>query len=128
MSHYHLYAIGNALVDTEYEVSDALLSTMGDAKTGPNRVKGGVPKGWHYVHKTGTGQELYARSTGYNDIGIMTAPDGSSYAIAVMIGSTTLPIPKRWELMQTVARSVAMLHQPQPDMAGASSVFASTLR
>ncbi|MEY4694796.1 MAG: hypothetical protein RLZZ95_1245, partial [Pseudomonadota bacterium] len=27
MSHYHLYAIGNALVDTEYEVSDALLST-----------------------------------------------------------------------------------------------------
>ena len=29
MSHYHLYAIGNALVDTEYEVSDALLSAMG---------------------------------------------------------------------------------------------------
>ena len=27
MSHYHLYAIGNALVDTEYEVSDALLQT-----------------------------------------------------------------------------------------------------
>jgi sugar/nucleoside kinase (ribokinase family) len=32
MSHYHLYAIGNALVDTEYEVSDDLLSTMGVSK------------------------------------------------------------------------------------------------
>jgi len=32
MSHYHLYAIGNALVDTEYEVSDALLSAMGVSK------------------------------------------------------------------------------------------------
>ncbi len=32
MSHYHLYAIGNALVDTEYEVSDALLARMGVSK------------------------------------------------------------------------------------------------
>jgi len=32
MSHYHLYAIGNALVDTEYEVSDDLLHTMGVSK------------------------------------------------------------------------------------------------
>jgi sugar/nucleoside kinase (ribokinase family) len=30
--HYHLYAIGNALVDTEYEVSDALLAAMGVSK------------------------------------------------------------------------------------------------
>lgn len=29
MSHYDLYAIGNALVDSEYEVSDALLDAMG---------------------------------------------------------------------------------------------------
>ncbi|MBO9574335.1 MAG: serine hydrolase [Sphingobium sp.] len=103
-----------------------LLETMGDAKTGPKRVKGGVPAGWHYVHKTGTGQELYARSTGYNDVGIMTGPDGSSYAIAVMIGSTTLPIPKRWELMQSVARAVAALHQPQPGIGGGT--FVTSLR
>ena len=32
MSHYHLYAIGNALVDTEYEVSDELLAAMGVSK------------------------------------------------------------------------------------------------
>lgn len=89
-----------------------LLETMGEAKTGPRRVKGGVPPGWHYAHKTGTGQELGARATGYNDVGIMTAPDGTSYAIAVMIGSTTVPIPTRWDLMQSVSRAVAALHRP----------------
>jgi sugar/nucleoside kinase (ribokinase family) len=32
MSHYDLYAIGNALVDSEYEVSDAMLQKMGISK------------------------------------------------------------------------------------------------
>jgi len=93
--------------------TDLLLSTMAEARTGPQRIKGGVPSGWHYMHKTGTGQDLYSRSTGYNDVGIMVAPDGASYAVAVMIGSTAQPIPKRWELMQGVSRAVAALHQPR---------------
>jgi beta-lactamase class A len=88
-----------------------LLETMHDAKTGPRRVKAGVPAGWTYVHKTGTGQDLSPRSTGYNDVGIMTAPDGTSYAIAVMIGETTVSIPERWQLMQSVSRAVAALHR-----------------
>lgn len=87
-----------------------LLSTMAEAKTGPQRIKGGVPAGWSYAHKTGTGQDLPPRSTGFNDVGIMTAPDGTSYAIAVMIGSTTVSIPERWALMQGVARAVAANH------------------
>ena len=87
-----------------------LLGIMEEAKTGPQRVKGGVPAGWTYMHKTGTGQDLAPRSTGYNDVGIMTAPDGTSYAVAVMIGSTTVPIPQRWELMQAVSRAVAANH------------------
>ena len=32
MSHYDLYAIGNALVDSEYEVSDAQLQALGVEK------------------------------------------------------------------------------------------------
>lgn len=91
--------------------SQLLLSIMGEAKTGPQRIKGGVPAGWHYLHKTGTGQELGARSTGFNDIGIMTAPDGTCYAVAVMIGSTTEPIPVRWQLMQAVAKAVVANHE-----------------
>jgi beta-lactamase class A len=91
--------------------SQLLMSIMSEAKTGPQRIKGGVPAGWRYLHKTGTGQELAPRSTGYNDIGIMTAPDGTSYAVAVMIGSTTEPIPVRWQLMQAVAKAVAANHE-----------------
>lgn len=88
-----------------------LLGTMEDAKTGPQRIKGGVPAGWSYAHKTGTGQDLPPRSTGYNDVGIMTAPDGTSYAVAVMIASTTASVPERWALMQGVARAVAASHR-----------------
>lgn len=91
--------------------SRLLMSIMAEAKTGPRRIKGGVPPGWSYLHKTGTGQDLPPRSTGYNDIGIMTAPDGTSYAVAVMIGSTTQPIPARMELMQAVSRAVAANHE-----------------
>lgn len=105
-----------------------LLSTMAQAKTGPQRIKGGVPYRWHYAHKTGTGQELSPRSTGYNDVGIMTAPDGSSYAIAVMIGSTTVSIPERWQLMQSVSRSVAGLHVPGARVAGTTDVSADDVR
>lgn len=91
--------------------SQLLMSIMSEAKTGPQRIKGGVPPGWKYLHKTGTGQVLAPRSTGFNDIGIMTAPDGTSYAVAVMIGSTTEDIPARWALMQAVAKAVAANHE-----------------
>ena len=91
--------------------SRLLTDIMSEAKTGPQRIKGGVPPGWSYLHKTGTGQDLPPRSTGFNDIGIMTAPDGTSYAVAVMIGSTTEPIPTRWALMQAVAKAVVANHE-----------------
>lgn len=87
-----------------------LLEVMHEAKTGRQRIKGGVPTGWSYAHKTGTGQELYPRATGFNDVGIMTAPDGTSYAVAVMIASTTVSIPERWAVMQGVARAVVTSH------------------
>ncbi len=91
--------------------SQLLMGLMKQARTGPQRIKGGVPAGWTYMHKTGTGQDLPPRSTGYNDVGIMTAPDGTSYAVAVLIGSTTVSIPERWQLMQAVAKAIAANHE-----------------
>lgn len=49
-------------------------------------------------------------TAGYNDIGIATAPDGTRYAIVVMLGSTTSPIPARMALMQAVSGAVAEFH------------------
>jgi beta-lactamase class A len=88
-----------------------LLDIMSKTSSGPNRLKAGVPAGWRFLHKTGTGQILASVSTGYNDIGIMTAPDGTRYALAVMIGDTTAPIPDRMAFMQFVSRTVATYHQ-----------------
>ncbi|MEI9927662.1 MAG: serine hydrolase [Sphingomonas sp.] len=83
-----------------------LISTMEAAKTGRARVHGAVPPGWSYGHKTGTGQDFGARIAGYNDVGILIAPNGNTYTLAVMIGDTTRPIPARQQLMQGVARAI----------------------
>jgi beta-lactamase class A len=88
-----------------------ILNAMDDSKTGKQRVKGGVPFGWTYGHKTGTGQVLEGLVTGYNDVGILTAPDGTSYTLAVLIRSTREGIRERQALMQSVAAAIAANHQ-----------------
>jgi beta-lactamase class A len=87
-----------------------LLSIMGNTKTGANRLKGGLRPGWSLSHKTGTGQVLGSVQAGYNDIGILTAPDGRSYAVAVMIKRTSTPLATRMTLMNNVVRAVIDNH------------------
>jgi beta-lactamase class A len=90
-----------------------LLDIMSHTHTGPNRLKGGLAPGWTLNHKTGTGQELGGAQAGYNDIGILTAPDGRSYAVAVMIKLTSVPLPVRMTLMNEVVRTVIAQHDMQ---------------
>ena len=90
-----------------------LLSIMGNTKTGPNRLKGGLKPGWSLSHKTGTGQVLGSVQAGYNDIGVLTAPDGRSYAVAVMIKRTSTPLATRMTLMNNVVRAVINQHEMQ---------------
>lgn len=92
------------------ESTKRMLSIMERTKSGPNRLKAGVPSGWEFVHKTGTGQQFQSMQTGYNDVGIMTAPDGTRYAVVVMLGSTTASVPDRMVMMQGVSRAVANSH------------------
>jgi beta-lactamase class A len=87
-----------------------LLDVMSHTHTGPNRLKGGLEPGWTLSHKTGTGQELGGVQAGYNDIGILTAPDGRSYAVAVMIKKTSTPLPVRMTLMNNVVQAVIEQH------------------
>jgi beta-lactamase class A len=91
---------------------------MAHTHTGPNRLKGGLQPGWTLSHKTGTGQEFGGYQAGYNDIGILTAPAGRSYAVAVMIKKTSTPLPVRMALMNNVVRSVITQH----DMLGGGSI------
>lgn len=88
-----------------------LLTIMSETHTGPNRLKGGLEPGWTLNHKTGTGQVLGSEQAGYNDVGILTAPDGKSYAVAVMIKLTSTPLPVRMTLMNDVVRAVIAQQQ-----------------
>jgi beta-lactamase class A len=54
---------------------------------------------------------LGATQAGYNDIGILTAPDGRSYSVAVMIKRTSTPLEVRMRLMNNVVRSVINQHE-----------------
>ncbi|WP_299322850.1 serine hydrolase [Parasphingopyxis sp.] len=87
-----------------------MIDTMRASRTGPQRLSGGVPRGWQFGHKTGTGQNLNGMVAGYNDVGILTTPDGRNYAVAVLIGNTRVGIPTRQQLMQRVMGQVVSHH------------------
>jgi len=91
---------------------------LSETKSGPRRLKAGAPDGWRVEHKTGTGQFFEGEQSGYNDVGLITAPDGSEYAIAVMIGRTREPYAARMEMMQAVTRATAEFHREKKDGGG----------
>lgn len=97
-------AKGDLLSETSTKI---LLDTMGRSVTGRARLRAALPGGWEIAHKTGTGQDLGRRNAGFNDVGLLTAPDGRRYAIAVMIGDTIRPMPERQKLIQNAAAAVA---------------------
>jgi len=83
-----------------------MVDTMAASRTGRARLRAGVAPGWQIAHKTGTGQELARRNAGFNDVGVLTAPDGRRYAVAVMIGDTVRPMRERQQLIQAVAAAL----------------------
>ncbi|WGM39165.1 serine hydrolase [Caulobacter sp. NIBR1757] len=84
-----------------------MLGVMEGSITGGGRLRAGLPAGWKVAHKTGTGQVMGSLATGYNDVGLITAPDGRVYAVAVMVGATRQPLKARQAFMVAVARAVA---------------------
>jgi beta-lactamase class A len=82
-----------------------MLTLMSHSHTGPMRLRGGLAPGWTLSHKTGTGQILDGVQAGYNDVGVLTSPQGRSYAVAVLIGRTSRPLPERMALMHKVVQA-----------------------
>ncbi|WP_241461610.1 serine hydrolase [Aurantiacibacter luteus] len=83
-----------------------MLDTLRETRSGPRRLKGGLEQGWSIAHKTGTGQYYDGRQSGYNDVALLFAPDGRTYAVAVMIGETRQGVPGSTAMMQKVTRAV----------------------
>ena len=86
--------------------AEEFLTIMSSTRSGPRRLKGGRAEGWVVSHKTGTGQFWNGQQSGYNDVGVLFAPNSSAYAVAVMIGVTKRPTVERMEMMQEVTRAV----------------------
>jgi beta-lactamase class A len=98
---------------SERDASDPgakLLKLMAGTYTGRSRLRSGLAPGWRLAHKTGTGQVLGSTATAINDVGVMTAPDGCVYPVAVMIAETRAGKEATNAFMQNVARAVTQHH------------------
>ena len=87
-----------------------LLKIMAGTYTGRSRLRSGLAPHWSLAHKTGTGQVLGSTSTAINDVGVMKAPDGCLYPVAVMIAQTRSNMQVTNGLMQNVARAIIDHH------------------
>ena len=94
--------------------TERLLGIMAETETGANRLKAGLPKDWTLAHKTGTGGDTDGATNGTNDVGVMTAPNGRSYAVAVFTWGTRRPMAERERLMADVARAVVDWENARP--------------
>jgi beta-lactamase class A len=75
-----------------------------ESKTGPNRVRAGLPKGAGFAHKTGLGPSADGLNHATNDIGIVSLPDGRRFAIAVFLKGAQVDETAREATHAAVAR------------------------
>ena len=78
-----------------------------ETSTGPNRLKGLLPKGTMIAHKTGTSGTN--KETGImaavNDIGIVTLPNGNQFAIAVFVSNSKEKIEANERIIAEIAKA-----------------------
>lgn len=76
---------GKALSKTS---NDFLLKIMTETTSGPNKIKGLLPKNAQVAHKTGLSDTKDGILAATNDAGIMTLPNGEHVAIVVFVSNT----------------------------------------
>ena len=76
-----------------------LLAIMERCHTGDKRLKGMLPAGTVVAHKTGTLMSIA------NDVGLVTLPDGSQFAIAVYVKGDTKGVETQERVIADIARA-----------------------
>ena len=89
----------------------ALLALL-QAQTRPSRLRSGMPHGVQLADKCGTSYTLDGRTAAYNDIGILTWPDGRRVIVAAFLTASPAPKAERDALFADLARSVASSLRP----------------
>ncbi|MDP8916032.1 MAG: class A beta-lactamase [Pseudomonadota bacterium] len=83
-----------------------LLDMMRASRLGPNRLRAGLAPGWTLAHRTGSGSSWRGTTVAVNNIGLLTAPDGRTYAVAAFLKQTQAPERNREAPLAEVARAV----------------------
>jgi beta-lactamase class A len=98
-----LYALAQGKL-LQPQSTQHLLDVMAQTVTFPDRLKAGLSGGWTIAHKTGTGGSWKGVTAATNDVGILTAPDGTRLSIVAFIGDTREAPEKRAALMASAAK------------------------
>jgi beta-lactamase class A len=88
-----------------------LLALM-EAQTIPHRLRAGLPQGLRFADKTGTSGSLGHRTAAYNDMGIITWPDGRVVLVAAFLHDSPASDKQRASLFADIARNVAAAGRP----------------
>ncbi len=77
------------------------------AQTTPSRLRKGLPAGVRLADKCGTSYTLGSTTAAYNDIGILSWPDGHAVVLAAFLTASTASQAERDALFAELARTVA---------------------
>jgi len=96
-------AKGDLLLESSTEY---VLRAMKECKTFPDRLKAGIGPGWQIAHKTGTSGSWEGLTAATNDVGILTAPDGSQISIAVFVADSRKSSAERAAIFTRISGAV----------------------
>lgn len=96
-------AKGNWLRDPAHNALIDRIVTQ--TKSGPDRIRAGLPQGARFAHKTGAGLTMDGVNHATNDIGLVTLPNGRVFAIAVYLAGSSADAKVREAAHAAVARA-----------------------
>ena len=82
------------------------------AQTIPNRLRAGVPQGVRLADKTGSSDSLEGWTAAYNDIGILSRPDGHTVIVAAFLTDSHASEVQRDALFADIARAAVASFDP----------------
>jgi Beta-lactamase class A len=91
--------------DSDDDGDNVVLNFAINVVTGPNRLKGLLPKGTTVAHKTGTGGTKDSITGATNDIGIIYLPNGKHFAVAVFVSDSPADEKTREAVIARIARA-----------------------
>lgn len=96
------FAKGNWLRDPAHAAFIEKIIT--ETKTGPDRIKAGLPAGSRLAHRTGLGLTTDGINHATNDIGVATLPDGRRFVIVTYLAGSRADAKEREAALADVAR------------------------